>query len=116
MLKFETGKTAAVAMNTQMALARYDEAIGSAASVTLSFLDCVRNSDLSATEVQKLVQTLHDSTGNIISGRAGMVAAITLLTSIKRRSNQAETDVGCPGPMPWDSTGQNKGMRLVASS
>ncbi len=114
MLNFDVNKANMVASDTQAVLADIDDAIGSAAGLTQSFIEAVRGSNMPAHESQKLIQALHESAGSVLAGRAGLVNAITLLTSFKRRSNQSETSFGCPGEEPWVTGLDRQPLRVVA--
>jgi flagellin-like hook-associated protein FlgL len=101
MLEFEMNKAAAVADDAQTAFATYDQAFASALQLATSFVAVQKHSSMTARESQKLMQTVHKSAGDLLEGRAGMVAAVAQLTAFVKRSNLSETDFGCPGPGPW---------------
>lgn len=101
MLAFDRNKAAAVARNTQDAFASFDTAYLSTLQLAASFLEAKQGSALTERDGQRLMQTVHDSAGNLLAGRAGMVAATALLRRFQSQSNQAETDFGCPGLGPW---------------
>jgi hypothetical protein len=105
MLAFETNKAATVARDTQTAFSTFDEAFRAAISLASSFLDVAQGSRLPARESQKLLQTVHESAGDLLAGRAKMVRATSILTGFQQDSNLAETSFGCPGPGPWVATG-----------
>lgn len=100
MLRFDHDKARDVAVNTRAALADYDNAIRSLASLTVSVIDAASGSELAASERQRLMEKMHASAGEALSGRAGMVEMVAMLTGLQRRSDQAETGFGCPGPVP----------------
>lgn len=102
MLNFEHSKAVDVVTDTRAALASCDTAIRSVASLTLSFLDATGGSNMPAQHCQRALQAMHDSTGQMLNGRATMVEVVALLTAFQRGSNLAETDFGCPGPVPLD--------------
>lgn len=102
MLHFDHTKAVDVVTDTQAALASCDSAIRSVATLTLSFLDATGGSNLPASQCQRALQAMHDSTGQMLNGRATMVQVVTMLTAFQRGSNLSETNFGCPGPVPLD--------------
>jgi hypothetical protein len=106
MLQFDRNKAAAVARETQNAFISFDAAYLSALQLATSVLEAKHGSNLPERDGQRLMQTVHDSAGNLLAGRAGMVAATAILQRVQSRSNQAETDFGCPGAGPWRLMGQ----------
>lgn len=118
MLHFDAEKSHDVARNTRAALENYDNAIRSLASLTVSVIDAAATAELAASERQRLMEAMHCSTGEALSGRAGMVSMVSMLAALQRRSDQAETNFGCPGPVPLASvdvvTTAQGGLRAVA--
>ena len=106
MLQFDRNKAAAVARETQNTFLSFDSAYLSALQLATSVLEVKRGSNLPERDGQRLMQAMHESAGNLLAGRAGMVAATALLQRVQSRSNQAETDFGCPGAGPWRVMGQ----------
>lgn len=101
MINVNKNKAATVAAKVQDAFSTYDIAYRSALLLLTSFLDMNEGSKMAARESQKVMQALHHSAGDLLTGRAGMVSAVAVLTNLQKRSNQAETDFGCPGAGPW---------------
>jgi hypothetical protein len=106
MLSFDRNKAATVAKNTKNSFASFDAAYLSTLQLAASFLEAKEASNMPELDGQRLLQSVHNSAGNLLAGRADMVAATAMLRRFQRRSNQAEIDFGCPGPGPWKLTGQ----------
>lgn len=101
MLQFDWNKAAAVARETQHSFASFDAAYLQTLQLATSVLEAKQGSNLPERDGQRLMQTVHDSAGSLLAGRAGMVAATAILQRFQSRSNHAETDFGCPGAGPW---------------
>lgn len=100
MLRFDHDKARHVALNTRAALDNYDNALRAIANLTVSVIDAASETDLPASDRQRLMETMHSSAAEALHGRAEVVSMVSMLSSLQRRSNQAETDFGCPGPVP----------------
>ena len=99
MLEIEPNAASAIANDARSAIAAYNTAIRSSASLTLTCLDA-DNPTISLREGQRLIEAIADTQRITIDARAKMLAAITLMTSLKRRSDIAPLSVGCPGETP----------------
>jgi hypothetical protein len=106
MLQIDRNKAAAVARETQKTFMSFDTAYLSALQLATSVVEARSDSNLPERDGQRLMQAMHESAGNLLAGRAGMVAATAILQRVQSRSNQAETDFGCPGAGPWRLMGQ----------
>lgn len=96
MLNLDPIKTQAVADQTRQAFAAFDSALGDAVQLTSAFLNAAQNSGLTASESQRIIQRIHESTGKIIEGRSDMIRATALLTRCLEQSQIPVTAVGCP--------------------
>ena len=106
MLQFDRNKAAAVARETQHSFMSFDAAYLQALQLATLVLEAKNGSNLPEGDGQRLMQTVHDSAGKLLAGRAVMVEATALLRRFQSASNQAETDFGCPGNGPWDLVAQ----------
>lgn len=104
MLIFDPRKARDVARDTKTMFATLDTALLSSAQLMLSVLKGKEGAGLPEPQSQRLLLAVHESAGDVLAGRGKMVAATRLLTQIQKRSNQAETDFGCPGPGPWSQS------------
>jgi hypothetical protein len=100
MFHFDQSKAQNVAEDTRTALESYDNAIRSLATLTVSVITAASDSNLSAQDRQDLMEAMHTRAGEALNGRAGMVSVVSMLATLQRRSNHAETNFGCPGPVP----------------
>ena len=119
MLQFDRNKAAALARETQHSFMSFDAAYLQALQLATSVLEAKNGSNLPESDGQRLMQTVHDSAGKLLAGRAGMVEATALLRRFQARSNQAETDFGCPGNGPWRlvaEDGGNEKTKLAIAS
>ena len=116
MLHFDQRKMQDVAEDTRTALDSYDNAIKSLANLTMSVIDAASSSNLPAQDRQRLMEAMHIRAGEALNGRAGMVSVVSMLSALQRRSNHAETNFGCPGPLPLaaDLPSEKFGLRVVA--
>ena len=92
-----------VAQDTRSSFASYDRAILDAARLSMTMLEANALSEVPARDSQIALRAIHESTGHLISARGSMVKLVGHLNSVKRRSNQAPMNVGCPGPTPLGS-------------
>jgi len=114
MLNIEPNNAARVAETTRNAIRQYDEALSSAARLTLSFIEASTNTNIPVNETQKILAAVHQSQSDLVSARGTMASAVSLMTSVQRRSNIAETSFGCPGPTPLDYAKLVEPVRAVA--
>lgn len=115
MFHFDKGKAQNVAEDTRTVLESYDDAIKSLATLTVSVINAASDSNLSARDRQDLMEAMHSRAGEALNGRAGMVTVVSMLSSLQRRSNHAETSFGCPGPVPLAvDRSTTEGFRLHA--
>lgn len=96
MLTLDPSKTQAVADQTTQAFAAFDSAIVDTARLTSAFLTAAEGSGMTASESQRIIQRIHESTAKIIAGRSDMVRATALLTRAVEHSRIAPTALGCP--------------------
>jgi|JI71714CRNA_FD_contig_51_45647_length_820_multi_2_in_0_out_0_2 hypothetical protein len=89
-----------VAQDTRSSFASYDRAILDAARLSVTMLEATALSEVPARESQIALRTIHESTGHLISARGSMVKLVGHLNAVKRRSDQAPMNVGCPGETP----------------
>lgn len=101
-------------MSAKPAAAQYDQALSSAARLTLSFIEASAETNIPVHETQKILAAVHKSQSDLMSARGTMVSAVSLMTSVQRRSNIAETSFGCPGPTPLDYASLVEPLRVVA--
>ncbi|WP_070156572.1 hypothetical protein [Sphingobium phenoxybenzoativorans] len=101
MFKFDRGKASRIARDTQTAFTTLDRALLSSAQLMCSIIVGKEGADLPESQCQTILLAVHESAGDLLSGRAKMISATRLMNRIQKRSNQAETDFGCPGPGPW---------------
>lgn len=104
MLIFETRRARDVARDTKAMFATLDTALLNSAQLMLSVLKGKDGAFLPEQQSQKLLLAVHESAGDVLAGREKMVSATRLLAQLQKRSNQAETDFGCPGPGPWSQS------------
>ncbi|WP_230482678.1 hypothetical protein [Sphingomonas sp. Leaf21] len=114
MLNIEPNSAAQVAETTRKAIRQYDEALSSAARLTLSFIAASSDTNIPVGETQKILAAVHKSQSDLMAARGTMVSAVSLMTSVQRRSNIAETSFGCPGPTPLDYANLSEPLRAVA--
>ena len=91
------------AQDTRSSFASYDRAILDAARLSMTMLEANALSEVPARDSQIALRAIHESTGHLISARGSMVKLVGHLNSVKRRSDQAPMNVGCPGPTPLGS-------------
>jgi hypothetical protein len=101
---FDQRKARDVAHDAKALFTTLDTALLSSAQLMMSVLKGKEGAGLPERQSQRLLLAVHESTGNMLAGREKMVLATRLLTQIQKRSNQAETDFGCPGPGPWSQS------------
>lgn len=89
-----------VAQDTRSSFASYDRAILDAARLSVTMLEAGALSEVPAGDSQIALRAIHESTGHLLSARGSMVKLVGHLQAVKRRSNQAPMNVGCPGETP----------------
>ncbi|WP_446654686.1 hypothetical protein [Blastomonas sp.] len=89
-----------VAQDTRSSFASYDRAILDAARLSVTMMEANALSEVPARDSQIALRTLHESTGHLLSARGSMVKLVGHFNSVKRRSDQAPMNVGCPGETP----------------
>lgn len=109
MLNLDPVKTQAVADQTKQAFAAMDSALVDAAQLTTAFLSAALDSGLTASESQRIILRLHESTTKIIEGRSDMIRATALLTRCLEQSQMDVTAVGCP--LGLDAPAQDEAQR-----
>ena len=115
MITIDPNDAAAVARDTQSTFRQMDDALRSAATLTISFLNAVSDSGVTAKESQRILSVFHKSQGDLVAARGGMTDATAMMTGIQRRTNIAETGFGCPGPNnPLDYAQEKQPLRIVA--
>lgn len=103
MLNFQPGAGVVVASDTQTAVAAIDDAVLNSLRMGASILEATRNSNLPAPASQKLLASMTAGLSQVVAGRAEMVELICQLARMKRDSNLAEYDYGCPDGWPTGS-------------
>lgn len=103
MLTFDRKDAQELATNTQAAFSAMDDAMRMQARMTISFLDTTVGSGMSERDRQKVLMSVHESQRSALDCRSNLVSATVMMTSLVRKSNQAETDFGCGGTGPWSS-------------
>jgi len=105
-----------VAGDARSSFSSYDRAILDAARLSVTMIEASSLSEVPARDSQIALRTLHESTGHLISARGSMVKLVGHLAAIKRRSDQAPMNVGCPGETPLaGSLRPNEPEKLVVA-
>jgi hypothetical protein len=101
MLKFDKGDAQELASITQAAFSAVDDAMRMQARLTISFLDTTAASGTTERDRQRVLKSVHEGQKLALDCRSSLVSTTVMMTSLVKRSNQAETDFGCGGTGPW---------------
>jgi hypothetical protein len=96
MIKLSQSAVTVVAADSRAAVADYDRNFISSLRLAANAAEGLQDSDIPAVQSQRLYQTFTESLGKQLESRKSLVNAIGQLQLIHKRSNQAETDAGCP--------------------
>lgn len=99
MYKLSEGAVQVVAQGTRETLDRFDAGLETGLRTMADAIAGLRGAGVPAGRVQHLHDSMFDSFESFRTLRKNFIKAIGQLQSIQYRSNQAETDVGCP--LPW---------------
>jgi hypothetical protein len=104
MFKLTEAAVQVVAADSRSAVAEFDDTYITSLRLAANAAEGLRGANVPAGQTQRLFRSLTESLDKIIEGRGSLVSAIGQLQILKMRSNQAETDGGCPED--WGDLGQ----------
>ncbi len=99
MLNIQHSVGSVVASDSSQTLHAIDEALLLKSRLCSTIIEASRQSDLPASDSQRLLQSMAEGFHHFVDGRAKMVATLRSLTAIKGRSTLEVVDYGCPNGM-----------------
>ena len=104
MTDIKEGAGLVVASDVRSAMAAVDDALLQGARMYVSVLETAQSSTLPVSQTQKLFASLTSGLNSVVTGRAEMVSAVRQMTVIKKQSNLAPLNFGCPDG--WETMAQ----------
>lgn len=96
MFKLTEAAVQVVAADSRTAVAEFDDTYITSLRLAANAAEGLRDANVPAGQTQRLFRSLTESLDRIVEGRGSLVSAIGQLRVLQKRSNQAETDAGCP--------------------
>lgn len=103
MYQFSEGAVHVVAAGAREAIGQIDASIETTLRVFADVIAATRDAGIPAAEMEALHEAMLDVSARHRELRRATVKTVNQLLIMKRKSNQAETDVGCP--VPWGHSG-----------
>lgn len=96
MQNFDANLGSLVAADTQGTLRALDDAILSELKLCTTLVEAIQGSAIPVASSQKLLSSLTTGLSHVVAGRGEMATAVRQLIVLKKDSNLAVYDYGCP--------------------